>query len=75
MFPSSYVLHRVHYEEYISLVIYAKTECWVNKNSLVWSFLLKNSLLWSASQALKFFKGRSWLTEIWVLVGGIGGIL
>ncbi|KAF4395664.1 hypothetical protein G4B88_013438 [Cannabis sativa] len=34
-----------------------------------------NSLLWSASQALKFFKGRSWLTEIWVLVGGIGGIL
>ncbi|KAF4361828.1 hypothetical protein G4B88_015956 [Cannabis sativa] len=25
---------RVHYGEYISLVIYAKTECWVNKNSL-----------------------------------------
>ncbi|KAF4361827.1 hypothetical protein F8388_016420 [Cannabis sativa] len=28
-----------------------------------------NSLLWSASQAWKFFKGRSWLTEIWVLHG------
>ncbi|KAF4386166.1 hypothetical protein F8388_016418 [Cannabis sativa] len=28
------VLDMVHYGEYISLVIYAKTECWVNKNSL-----------------------------------------